>query len=126
MGGYTEKTKEWRRANRYKVNEWYRRWRKTPKGKIYLKRIVDRCTEKKRDLIAKAKAKGCKDCKKKFPHYLMDFDHCRGAKKYKISGRSGSRLSMGLFVKKLAKCDAVCALCHRKRTWKRLQKEGKV
>lgn len=57
----------------------------------------------------------CTDCKLKYPHYIMDFDHLRD-KKFNIS-----RITCGLetLKKEIEKCEIVCANCHRKRTYMR-------
>lgn len=70
-------------------------------------------------LIRAAKRAPCTDCHKRYPQYIMEFDHCRGNK----SGDIGRfRTSMSAFVRELSKCDVVCANCHRKRTHKRRRK----
>jgi len=60
----------------------------------------------------------CTDCKKSFPYYVMDFDH-----KYdKLSNVSAliHSSSMTKIKAEIAKCDIVCANCHRERTFLRL------
>lgn len=61
----------------------------------------------------------CTDCKLKFPYYVMEWDHCRGKRKYSISEMRAH--SIAAIQKELAKCDLVCANCHRVRTWTRKQ-----
>lgn len=60
----------------------------------------------------------CADCGKKYPPCAMDFDHVRGTKKISVSG-GYVYVGMPALEKELAKCDLVCANCHRIRTWKR-------
>ena len=59
------------------------------------------------------------DCGKKYPPYVMDFNHRPGEKKVgKISSMAHSgRLSR--LVAEITKCDVVCDNCHRGRTHKR-------
>lgn len=60
-------------------------------------------------------ARACKDCGRKYPHYVMDFDHVRGEKLFELS-----KMGDQTFVKiaaEIAKCDVVCANCHRLRTF---------
>ena len=56
----------------------------------------------------------CADCGNLFPHYVMDFDHQRD----KVKAVS---LMMAFSFEKLkaeiAKCEIVCANCHRIRTF---------
>jgi hypothetical protein len=44
----------------------------------------------------------------------MDFDHVRGEKKFYLGRGRFSRLD--LMQEEAAKCDVVCACCHRTRT----------
>lgn len=57
----------------------------------------------------------CHDCQKRFPPECMDFDHRDPAdKKYQIAGMSN--FSKEKVFAELAKCDLVCANCHRVRS----------
>ena len=65
------------------------------------------------------KSNPCTDCGNKFHPCAMDFDHRPGTpKKFNIAslGRSVSRK---ILEEEIAKCDLVCAVCHRIRTWNR-------
>ena len=60
----------------------------------------------------------CEDCGGMFPPECMDFDHVRGKKEFGIATSiNGGRKRLA---KEIAKCDVVCANCHRIRTRKRL------
>ena len=64
-----------------------------------------------------SKNKPCIDCGSEYPHYCMDFDHMPGfIKKDDVANliRNGSKR---LLEEEIAKCELVCAICHRKRTW---------
>ena len=63
------------------------------------------------------KAKPCVDCKQKFPHYVMDFDHVRGKKLNEVSQMVSRHVSIRVLLAEIAKCDVVCANCHRERTY---------
>lgn len=58
----------------------------------------------------------CADCQERYPFYVMDFDHVRGEK----YGSVGAMLATGYAIKtieaEIAKCEVVCANCHRERT----------
>lgn len=60
----------------------------------------------------------CYDCGGTFPHYVMEFDHCRGDKTSTVSGLV-SHCTLTKILKEIGKCDVVCANCHRIRTHKR-------
>lgn len=58
----------------------------------------------------------CSDCKQQFPWFVMEFDHVRGTKKHCVTSLTGS---LRLVEEEIAKCDIVCANCHRIRTYNR-------
>lgn len=95
------RTKEWRKNNPEKVKE---------HGK---NRVV-----RNRKLLNDIKNVPCMDCNQSFPSYCMDFDHVSGEKKFQIGSRSATS-SMTTLFKEMAKCEIVCANCHRKRTYMR-------
>ena len=58
----------------------------------------------------------CQDCRRSYPPYVMDFDHREAAsKRYEMTGLV-YRGSLKLAMEEVAKCDVVCANCHRIRT----------
>lgn len=58
----------------------------------------------------------CHDCGQTFPPFVMDFDHRDPSdKKYTISRMYDH--SNETIDKEIAKCDLVCANCHRIRTF---------
>jgi len=63
----------------------------------------------------------CLDCGKKYPYYVMDFDHTNGEKEYNVSEMIGSGLSKSKIIKEINKCEIVCSNCHRERTYQRNQ-----
>lgn len=69
------------------------------------------------EYIIKVKDAPCKDCDKKYPYYVMDFDHL-GDKDFSLSMYHTKGLN--LVKKEIAKCELVCANCHRQRTYNRL------
>ncbi|HTU89718.1 MAG TPA: hypothetical protein VMF69_06445 [Gemmataceae bacterium] len=72
-----------------------------------------------RDLLRAAKVKPCTDCGKSFPFYVMEFDHREGEKKsFNIADH---RVGKARLIAEIAKCDVVCANCHRERTYQRKQ-----
>ena len=59
---------------------------------------------------------GCSDCKGKFPYYVLDFDHREPSKKEFEPARLTRLGSWDKMLNEIAKCDVVCANCHRIRT----------
>ncbi len=79
--------------------------------------------KKRRNFINKQKDKPCTDCGKKYPHYVMDFDHRNGNDK---AGNIAHLLNQNFWsyeklLEEIKKCDIVCANCHRIRTFNRLE-----
>lgn len=69
---------------------------------------------KHRDAVRQYKlSKQCHDCAGVFSASQLEFDHCRGPKHFELS-RSGSK-SLHTIATEIAKCDVVCANCHRLR-----------
>lgn len=76
----------------------------------------------RRDFINKQKNKPCSDCGKKYPHYVMDFDHIDGNEKLGNIAHLVNRnfLTYQKLLEEINKCDIVCSNCHRIRTFERL------
>jgi hypothetical protein len=74
--------------------------------------------EKIQQAIREAKNVPCADCGVRYPYYVMDFDHRDPSEKlFDISkcDRLGGFRQLEI---EIAKCDVVCANCHRERTHK--------
>jgi len=80
--------------------------------------------EERKIFLEKIKNKPCLDCGKKYPAWVMDFDHRNGQEKVaSVSFLTFRKLAnFDKIRKEIAKCDLVCSNCHRERTYKRLQK----
>lgn len=74
--------------------------------------------EMKQRLKAIKEKSGCTDCGEK-NHIVLDFDHLKD-KKYNISRMIHDGFSWEAIKKEIAKCEVVCANCHRIRTHARL------
>lgn len=73
---------------------------------------------KLRKLIDDLKNVPCKDCGKSFAPFAMDFDHRDPGKKcFDISQALRNNYSIKKVKEEVAKCDVVCAVCHRYRTF---------
>lgn len=67
-----------------------------------------------RDIMRKAKDVPCADCGQRYPPWVMDFDHVRGHKTGNVSQMLD--VSLDALRREIAKCQVVCANCHRQRT----------
>lgn len=70
------------------------------------------------EVIKAAKARPCMDCGIQYPHYVMDLDHRSEEVKIFILAKAKHK-SLALVEAEIAKCDVVCANCHRMRTERR-------
>ena len=96
------------------------RWATLPKDEkaaAIQKKILRQ--EETRRVIEQHKSKPCKDCGYSFPPYVMDFDHREPeSKEFDISSAFQRKMSLERILDEIAKCDLVCANCHRIRTHK--------
>lgn len=60
----------------------------------------------------------CSDCKENYPYWMMDFDHL-GDKSFNISNYRNNTSMLEKVKLEIAKCEVVCANCHRNRTFLR-------
>ena len=63
-------------------------------------------------------SRGCADCKENYPYWMLEFDHL-GDKDFNISGYRQITASLERVKREIAKCEVVCANCHRNRTYNR-------
>ena len=92
-----------------------------PVGEKAKNRRASRANAQK--IVDDAKSKPCMDCKKEYPPYVMDLDHVRGDK-FKNVAKMVGRYSKEALLEEIAKCDVVCANCHRLRTHERLRSDN--
>jgi NAD-dependent dihydropyrimidine dehydrogenase PreA subunit len=62
---------------------------------------------------------GCFDCGAMLPHYVLEFDHKPEFEKINSPYRVMKDLGLKKAWEEIAKCDVVCANCHRIRTYER-------
>ena len=60
----------------------------------------------------------CTDCQISYPPHILDFDHLRD-KKFQLSGTVANGRTIDTIKQEIAKCELVCANCHRHRTFMR-------
>lgn len=71
-----------------------------------------------RDRVNELRRQPCADCGGRFHPVCMDFDHRPGTVKvYSVSAMVVAGYRWELVEAEIAKCDVVCANCHRIRTW---------
>lgn len=73
--------------------------------------------DRAQEIIKDAKRRPCADCGKEYPFYVMDLDHVRGVKMQSLSKARWMGWSEERIKNEIAKCDVVCANCHRERTF---------
>lgn len=91
---------------------------------VYKKRARKWGDERRKDLfeyLNNLKKAPCADCKVPYPPYVMDFDHRDGGKTKlrNLSVLARRATSFEVIEAEVAKCDVVCANCHREREFKR-------
>lgn len=92
-------------------------WHERPENKKARKEYAKgRYIEKKTFLDAIKVSNGCDDCGEHFPAVCVDFDHRNPETKVSNVSRLLS-CSWETLEKEIAKCDIVCANCHRLRTF---------
>lgn len=99
---YTEAVKEYRRSEKYKT---------------YRREYRQRKSLKFQSFVWELKRKPCVDCGIQYKPWQMDFDHLKD-KHRKVSNTK--EYAEETILKEIAKCELVCANCHRDRTYKRL------
>ncbi len=77
--------------------------------------MVIRSKARIRRIVREAKDKPCADCGVSYPYYVMDLDHRPGEVKL-FTPAQLPNASVQAALTEIAKCDAVCANCHRFRT----------
>lgn len=99
--------------------EYLKAYRVTPRGKEIAKRSGRKCRDKKLQRVRALKNKPCLDCGGMFHPEAMEFDHRDGEIKSFSVATFARNVGDDLFYKEVAKCDLVCANCHRVRTARR-------
>lgn len=92
------------RRNHYQRNKAY-----------YFQKVRER-EARIREMIRQAKARPCADCGIQYASWQMDFDHVRGVKIMTLARRGATAFTIRKVLDEIAKCEVVCANCHRNRT----------
>ena len=110
----TEHRRAKREKNPLKYSQYDKEYEKRESTRILRKAHRDR----KQAIIRAFKTGPCMDCTQHFNPWQMDFDHRPGEKKLFNIASIGSN-SLTRIIDEIAKCDLVCANCHRERTYRR-------
>ncbi len=70
-------------------------------------------------LLADLRKVPCFDCGGTFPFFVMQFDHRDSREKRYVVSMMVGRAGRDTILAEVAKCDVVCANCHRERTYQR-------
>lgn len=108
----------WRTENKQRVNGYYAKYRKNNPGKV--KQSHKNRLLQFHELVDNLKLKPCMDCAEQFPPCAMDFDHRPGENKIAGIGQM-QHWKPSRIIEEIAKCDLICANCHRIRTYDRIQ-----
>jgi hypothetical protein len=108
-------TKKWREDHAERVRSYHTKYQRS---ETYRQRRLER-NRLRTAFFRWLKDQPCTDCHEEFPHYCMDFDHARGEKFMNVTTMDTQ--SWDRIQEELRKCDVVCAICHRKRTYVRQQ-----
>ena len=103
-----------REYNRRYQREWYRKNRELHLARV--QRVIRRLREATKKYVDNCKRRPCADCDATYPPYVMDFDHVRDEKVANLSQLRNGRATWETINAEIAKCDVVCANCHRERT----------
>ncbi len=94
-------------------------------NKAAYNRSKKKARQKVQNFISECKTKPCADCKQTYPPYVMDFDH-KYNKDFCINRGEAQGIAKSRLIAEMAKCDVVCANCHRIRTHKRLSSRAEL
>lgn len=70
------------------------------------------------DFINSLKPNCCPKCGQPREPWQMDFDHVEGDKVAPVTQLASHRYSINVIQKEIDKCQIICALCHRRKTFK--------
>jgi hypothetical protein len=112
-----------RRASRCKPckrrdsTAWYYRNREQHIKRVTADQVIRR--QRVRELVRSLKEAPCLDRGFSWPWYVMDFDHVGEAKLLNVADMINQGYGREANLREVAKCEPVCANCHRIRTYNR-------
>ncbi len=118
-----EKRKEYSKSY-YEANKKVYQARYQANREALIKATRDKTIVNREYIQAYKEANPCTDCGKFFHYCVMEFDHIDSENKLSdISKLMSSPYKLKKILDEIAKCELVCANCHRIRTCKRLHPE---
>lgn len=123
-----ERTRRWREAHPERAREVKAAFRSRNRAAI---READRAqsvrtrVERRAWLDALKVERGCTDCGYSAHPRALDWDHVGTDKVGDVGRLAHNRIAMPRLLAEIAKCEVVCANCHRIRTWRR-ERTGKA
>ena len=105
-----------KRAARQRV--YFQRWYAKNHDKVAarVRRNKEVAVRRAQEMVDRMKDKPCADCGRKFHPVAMDFDHVRGRKVKAVARMVCDGFGLAKIKAEIAKCEVVCAVCHRLRT----------
>ena len=112
----------WKAANRERCREYDRNAKRPARARAPRTAEEQRRTTRNRQarcrvIVVETKmSRGCADCGYRAHSAALDFDHLPGCDKHATVARLARRGSVERLLAEIAKCEVVCANCHRVRT----------
>ncbi len=101
-------------CNRAYARRYYRENHVKLKSDLYRLRLA-RMAANQQYMLEYLASHSCVDCGET-DVVVLEFDHVRGDKKDLVSTLVSAGYSLKTLIEEIAKCDVVCANCHRRRT----------
>lgn len=103
-----------------------KKWYKQNKSKhlLTVKANRERYRNEVDDYLDSVKTKPCADCNKVFHPWIMEFDHVDDNKVTGVAQLRRLKATLESIKREVAKCQLVCANCHRARTFGRACKKS--
>ena len=108
-------------ANCHRIRTWQRHQARPPAAPGASRYLHRKRTKRRRQatILDRCRAVPCSDCGERYPPCAMDFDHRDPSTKRAAVTRMIGRAGTQRLLDEIAKCDIVCANCHRLRTSRR-------
>ncbi len=106
---------------------YHKKYYEKNKEKYFAKNRRNKTRQRTRlkQILLSAKNRPCRDCGGNFHPWVMEFDHLEGTTKISAVASMATRgCTNEKLLAEIAKCEVVCANCHRMRTFRRLQKRN--
>ena len=104
-------------------------WKPSPTQNATARQLKQRANYLRRrrtqmDVLNRIRGLPCANCRGSFAACSMEFDHRDAPRKIGVLSRMAGRVSIALLLEEIAKCDIVCANCHRDRSFHQRSARG--